>query len=87
MGGSAYAYALGLNFHVTRNVKFVVNYQYNDNDVFANGKGKQDGTDKGKFYTGYGSDGKKTVYPGDMDMSNSKGIDYHMIACRFQVAF
>ena len=87
MGGSAYAYALGLNFHVTRNVKFVVNYQYNDNDVFANGKGKQDGTDKGKYYTGYDSKGDKTVYPGDMDMSKSKGIDYHMIACRFQVAF
>lgn len=87
MGGSAYAYSLGLNFHVTKNVKFVVNYQYNDNDVFANGKGKQDGTDKGKFYTGYDKDGNKTVYPGDMDMSKSKGIDYHMIACRFQVAF
>ena len=87
MGGSAYAYSLGLNFHVTKNVKFVVNYQYNDNDVFANGKGKLDGTDKGKFYTGYDKDGNKTVYPGDMDMSKSKGIDYHMIACRFQVAF
>mgnify|MGYP003292683023 FL=1 len=87
MGGSAYAYSLGLNFHVTKNVKFVVNYQYNDNDVFANGKGKQDGTDKGKFYTGYDKSGNKTVYPGDMDMSNSKGIDYHMLACRFQVAF
>ena len=87
MGGSAYAYSLGLNFHVTRNVKFVINYQYNDNDVFANGKGKQDGKDKGAFYTGYDKDGNKTVYPGDMDMTKSKGIDYHMIACRFQVAF
>ncbi len=87
MGGSAYAYSLGLNFHVTRNVKFVINYQYNDNDIFANGKGKQDGTDKGKYYTGYDSAGNPTVYPGDMDKSKSKGIDYHMIACRFQVAF
>ena len=86
MGGSAQAYCLGLNFHVTKNVKFVVNYQYNDNDIFANGKGKQDGTDKGKFYTGYDANGK-TVFPGDMDMSKSKGIDYHMLACRFQVAF
>ena len=87
MGGSAYAYSLGLNFHVTKNVKLGVNYQYNDNDVFANGKGKQDGTDKGKMYTGYDKSGVKTVFPGDMDMSKSKGIDYHMLACRFQVAF
>ena len=85
MGGSAYAYSLGLNFHVTRNVKFVINYQYNDNDIFANGKGKQDGTDKGKYYTGYDKDGKPTLYPGDI--VKGSGVDYHMIACRFQVAF
>ena len=91
MGGSAYAYSLGLNFHVTRNVKFVVNYQYNDNDIFANGKGAQDGTDKtakGPYRTGYDKTGKVTYYPGEVAAdSKSKGIDYHMIACRFQVAF
>ena len=85
MGGSAYAYSLGLNFYVTENVKFVLNYQYNDNDIFANGKGKQDGTDKGKYYTGYDKDGKPTLYPGDI--VKGSGVDYHMIACRFQVAF
>ena len=91
MGGSAYAYSLGLNFHVTRNVKFVINYQYNDNDIFANGKGAQDGTDKtakNPFCTGYDASGKVTKYPGDIAAdSPSKGIDYHMIAARFQVAF
>ena len=85
MGGSAYAYSLGLNFHVTRNVKFVVNYQYNDNDIFANGKGKQNGKDAGKFYTGYNAEGKPTDFPGDI--KSGSGIDYHMLACRFQVAF
>lgn len=85
MGGSAYAYALGLNFHVTKNIKFVVNYQYNDNDIFANGKGKQDGTDKGSYKTGYNASGEATNYPGDI--VSGKGIDYHMLACRFQVAF
>ena len=85
MGGSAYAYSLGLNFHITRNVKFVVNYQYNDNDIFANGKGKQNGKDQGKFYTGYNAEGKPTDYPGDI--VRGSGIDYHMLACRFQVAF
>ena len=91
MGGSAYAYSLGLNFHVTRNVKFVINYQYNDNDIFANGKGEQDGTDKtakGPYRTGYDAAGNVTYYPGDIAAdSKSKGIDYHMLACRFQVAF
>ncbi len=91
MGGSAYAYSLGLNFHVTRNVKFVINYQYNDNDIFANGKGEQDGTDKtakGPYSTGYDAAGNVTKYPGDIAAdSKSKGIDYHMLACRFQVAF
>ena len=91
MGGSAYAYSLGLNFHVTKNVKFVINYQYNDNDIFANGKGEQDGTDKtakGPYRTGYDAAGNVTYYPGDIAAdSKSKGIDYHMLACRFQVAF
>ena len=91
MGGSAYAYSLGLNFHVTRNVKFVINYQYNDNDIFANAKGAQDGTDKtakNPYCTGYDANGKVTKFPGDIAAdSPSKGIDYHMIACRFQVAF
>ena len=91
MGGSAYAYSLGLNFHVTRNVKFVINYQYNDQDVFANGKGEQDGTDKTAkkpYSTGYDANGNVCAYPGDiLNGDSGKGIDYHMIACRFQVAF
>ena len=90
MGGSAYAYTLGLNFHVTKNVKFQINYQYNDNDIFANGKGAQDGTDmvsrdKPQYRTGYDASGNVTYYPGDI--VSGSGIDYHMLACRFQVAF
>ena len=91
MGGSAYAYSLGLNFHVTKNVKFVVNYQYNDQDVFANGKGAQDGTDetaKKPYSTGYDKNGKVSKLPFEIQKEGTgKGIDYHMIACRFQVAF
>ncbi len=91
MGGSAYAYTLGLNFYPTKNVKFVINYQFNDNDIFANGKGSQDGKDeaaKNPFRTGYDKDGKVTAFPGDIAPdSKSKGIDFHMISCRFQVAF
>lgn len=94
MGGSAYAYTLGLNFYPSENVKFVINYQYNDNDVFANGKGDQDGTDrtaKNPYSTGYNADGSICKYPFDIrdgkNGARGKGIDYHMIACRFQVAF
>ena len=35
--------------------------------------------------TGYNADGKATYFPGDVKTGN--GVDYHMLACRFQVAF
>ena len=36
----------------------------------------------------YDASGNVTYYPGDIVAdSKSKGIDYHMIAARFQVAF
>lgn len=84
-GGSAQAFTLGLNFYPSKNVKFVINYQYNMNDKYANGKGSNDGTDKGKFFTGYDSNGKKTNIPSQI--AGNAGISYSMIACRFQVAF
>ncbi len=94
MGGSAMAYTLGLNYYPIENVKFMINYQFNNNDVFANGKGEQDGTDataKKPYSTGYNADGSISKYPFEIrDGKNGaygKGIDYHMISCRFQVAF
>lgn len=84
-GGSAQAFSIGLNYYPTRNVKFVINYQYNMNDKFANGKGANDGSDKGKFFTGYDEAGVKTNIPARV--AGTGGINYHMIACRFQVAF
>lgn len=84
-GGSAQAFTLGLNFYPSKNVKFVINYQYNMNDKFANGKGSTDGVDDGKFYTGYDANGKKTSIPSQIE--GNGGINYSMIACRFQVAF
>ncbi len=91
MGGSAYGYSLGLNFYASENVKFVLNYQFNDNDIYANGKGEQDGTDKtnkNPYSTGYDADGNVTKFPGQIAAnSKSKGVDFHMLALRFQVAF
>ena len=91
MGGSATGYTLGLNFYPSENVKFVINYQFNDQDIYANGKGAQDGTDKtakNPYSTGYDAAGNVTKFPSEIAAdSKSKGVDYHMIACRFQVAF
>ncbi len=91
MGGSAMQYAIGLNYYPIENVKFMINYQFADNDIFANGKGAQDGTDeaaKDPFRTGYNSDGEITAFPGNVDKTKgANGIDFHMISCRFQVAF
>ena len=94
MGGSAMQYALGLNYYPSENVKFMINYQFADNDIFANGKGEQDGTDKtnkNPYSTGFNADGSINKYP--FDIKNGKdgayggGVDFHMITCRFQVAF
>lgn len=60
-GGFARAYAVGLNYYPSQNVKLILNYQYNDNDKFA---------DAG----------------GDIDVPDA-GLDYSMIAMRFEVAF
>ncbi len=91
MGGSAMQYAIGLNYYPIENVKFMINYQFADNDIFANGKGEQDGTDKtakGPYSTGYNADGEVTPFPANIDKSKgASGVDFHMISCRFQVAF
>lgn len=79
-GGSAEAYSVGLNFYPTKNVKFAVNYQFNNNDRYANGKGK--------LYVGHDASGKPTKdYTKVVDENGKAGVDYHMLAVRFQVAF
>lgn len=88
MGGSAMQYAIGLNYYPIENVKFMINYQFADNDEFANGKGEQNGVDttaKKPYMTGYDKDNKPTMEP--TEVVGKKGIDFHMISCRFQVAF
>ena len=84
MGGSAYAYTLGLNYYINRQVKFMLNYQYTDNDQYANGK-------KGKWDTGYDADGE-AVKGFDMErkgdaMTNGCGIDFSSVSFRIQIAF
>ena len=79
-GGSAEAYTVGLNWWVTNNVRMQLNYQYNNNDRYANGKDKLNvGLDAaGKAVKDY----TKVVAP-----TGKAGVDYHMVALRFEVDF
>ena len=79
-GGSAELYGAGLNFYLGKNTKIALNYQYVNNDRYANGKGK--------LYVGLDADGNPTkdyskVHAEDGDA----GVNYHMLLARFQVAF
>ena len=84
MGGKANMYELGLNYYPTKNVKIVLNYSFIDQDKYANGKGEL----KGKFYTGLDKDGKPTKKANEINATGmQQGVDYQMLALRFQVAF
>ena len=83
-GGSAKAYTFGINYHINRQVKLMLNYQFTDNDEYANGK-------KGKWDTGYDSAGEP-VKGFDMErkgdeMTNRCGIDFSTVSFRLQLAF
>ena len=79
-GGASEAYALGLNFWVNENVKMQLNYQFNNNDRYANGKGK--------LNVGLDSNGKPTKdYTKVATPTGKAGVDYHMLAFRFEIDF
>lgn len=79
-GGSGEAYTVGLNFYPHKNIKIVINYQYNNNDRYANGKGK--------LYVGYDKNGAPTKdYKAVVGGKGKAGVDYSMLAMRVQVAF
>ena len=79
-GGSAEAYAVGLNYYPSKNVKIMLNYQFNNNDRYANGKGK--------LLVGHDAEGKPTKdYTKVVEDKGKAGVDYSMLALRFQIAF
>lgn len=79
-GGSAEAYAVGLNWWVNNNVKMQLNYQFNNNDRYANGKDK--------LYVGLDSAGQPTRdYTKVATATGKAGVDYHMLAVRFEIDF
>jgi phosphate-selective porin OprO/OprP len=79
-GGTAEAYTLGLNYWVTNNVKMQLNYQFNNNDRYANGKNK--------LFVGLDETGAPTKDFAKVVTAKGKaGVDYHMIAVRFEIDF
>ena len=79
-GGAAEAYAIGLNYWINNNVKIMLNYQYNNNDRYANGRGRH--------FSGYDAAGQPTKdYTKVVDEKGSSGVDYSMISMRFEVVF
>lgn len=80
MGGSGEAYAVGLNYYINNHVKIMVNYQYNNNDRYANGKGK--------LFVGHDAAGAPTKDPLKVvEGKNKAGVDYNMLAMRFEINF
>ena len=80
-GGKANMYELGLNYYPCKNVKIMLNYSIVNQDKYANGKG----ADKGKFYVGLDEDGEPTKK--SSEVVGKGGVNYQMLALRFQVAF
>ena len=79
-GGSAELYGAALNFYIGKNVKMALNYQYVNNDRYANGKNS--------LKCGLGADGKATSdFKQVVDEAGDAGVNYHMLLARFQVAF
>ena len=79
-GGSAELFGAGLNFYFGKNVKVALNYQYVNNDRYANGKGK--------LYCGLDAAGNPTKDFTQVTMGEGDaGVNYHMLLARFQIAF
>ena len=79
-GGSAELFGTALNFYLGKNTKIALNYQFVNNDRYANGKGK--------LYVGLDADGKPTKdYKAVNGAAGDAGVNYHMLLARFQVAF
>ncbi|MGM9713531.1 MAG: OprO/OprP family phosphate-selective porin [Prevotella sp.] len=79
-GGSGENFTAGINFYVNNAVKFVLNYQYSNNDRYANGKGK--------LTIGHDAAGKPTTdFKKAVEAKGEGGVSYHMLALRCEIDF
>ena len=79
-GGSGENYTAGVNFYLGNSVKIVLNYQYSNNDRYANGKGK--------LFIGHDATGAPTTdYTKAVEGKGKGGVSYHMLGLRFEIDF
>ncbi|MDR0829988.1 MAG: hypothetical protein LBN95_07745 [Prevotellaceae bacterium] len=76
-GGSGQNYTAGIVYHINNNVKFLINYQYSQNDKYAN--------NKGKAIIGRKADGTPTSNP--KDAVSDFGARFHALQCRIELDF
>lgn len=77
-GGAANGWTVGVNYWVNSNIKIMLNYQYANNNKYANGNGK--------LNIGLDSEGNPTTAPSAVTGKDA-GVDYSMLACRFEINF
>jgi len=79
-GGSAEGYTFGLNYHFNPNVKFMLNYCYNNHDRYANGKAK--------LFVGHDINGNLTKESADVVEAKGKaGEDFGQLQMRVEIDF
>lgn len=85
--GAAQAFSAGLNYYVNDHFKVMINYQFNDNDRYANGKGN-------KFFVGTAPNPKDpTKFEKTADFTKvtepagKAGVKYSMLALRLEIDF
>jgi phosphate-selective porin OprO/OprP len=76
-GGSGENYTLGVVFHVNNNVKIMANYQYSQNDRWANYKGRAT--------VGLNAAGQPTKDP--RQVVSQPGLRFHALQTRIELTF
>lgn len=72
-GGSGESFAFGINYYPNNNIKIMLDYQYNNNDRYANGKGK--------LLVGHDASGAATKdYTKVVESKSDAGVDYSMLS-------
>lgn len=77
-GGAANGWTVGVNYWVNSNIKMMLNYQYVNNNRYANGNGK--------LNIGLNEAGEPTANPSEV-VGKDAGVDYSMLSCRFEINF
>ena len=76
-GGAGQNIALGVVYHINNNVKFMVNYQYSQNDIYAG--------NRGRAAIGKDVNGDYTTNP--LDAVSDIGIRFNTLQARIEIAF